>query len=256
MTSRARLHTIAGALLGASCVLPLDVGAAAAQGPIRKLIDKMPSLLGAPKQPVVPMPSTPIITGLTQPAATTVAGEASTFDLGGFRLGMSEAQIQQVLQARGYRTSRVMRVVDFEGQVRTAVNTRGGHGGLPSRGSVLGEASLKDGVGGTYTLKTIVWPDGAHLSSISYLPPPGTSIEEWRRILVGKWGNPSKEEARDTLNAEWAGRPSAGRAVAQVGPSGGSVYIDSPEGSRSRAGALVDTAADSFFASSARKPSL
>ena len=97
------------------------VPAPAQRAPITKLLDKVPSLLGSgSKQPSITMPATPVIVGLTKAADRTVATDAATYDLGGFRLGMSEAEAEAVAKGRGLTTKAVTRYVDFETQVRSA----------------------------------------------------------------------------------------------------------------------------------------
>ena len=182
------------------------------------------------------MPATPVIVGLTKAADRTVVNDAATYDLGGFRLGMSEAEAEAVARERGLTTKRVLRYVDFETQVRSAINIRGGSAGVPTKRGVLGEATLVDDAGGRYMLKTLVWPDGAHLSSIVYLAPQGTTAAEWRRMLVEKWGKPREDETRETFTARWGGAGNGFRAAANVGPRGGTIEIAQPDGSRRQAG--------------------
>ncbi|WP_017977974.1 hypothetical protein [Sphingomonas melonis] len=233
------------------------VPAVAQRAPITRLLDKVPSLLGSgPKQPSIPMPATPVIVGLTKAADRTVVNDAATYDLGGFRLGMSEAEAEAVARERGLTTKRVLRYVDFETQVRSAINIRGGSAGVPTKRGVLGEATLVDDAGGRYMLKTLVWPDGAHLSSIVYLAPQGTTAAEWRRMLVEKWGKPREDETRETFTARWGGAGNGFRAAANVGPRGGTIEIAQPDGSRQQPGKLVEQAADAFIAARAKKPTL
>ncbi|MDQ1229687.1 hypothetical protein [Sphingomonas sp. SORGH_AS_0879] len=233
------------------------VPATAQRPPITKLLDKIPSVFGSgPKQPAITLPATPVILGLTRAADRSVAGDPVTFDLGGFRLGMSEAEVTAVIASRKLTNRGVTRYVDFESQVRSLINIRGGVGGVETRRGVLGEATLQDDAGGRYMLKTLVWPDGAHLSSIVYLAPQGTAAAEWRRMLVEKWGRPREEQPGDTFGARWGGGTSAFRAAANLGPRGGTVEIAQPEGSSQQPGKLVEQATDAFIAARARKPSL
>lgn len=233
------------------------VPATAQRAPITKLLDKVPSLLGSgPKQPSITMPATPVIVGLTKAADRTVASDPATYDLGGFRLGMSEAEAEAVAKRRGLTTKTVTRYVDFETQVRSAINMRGGAAGVPTKRGVLGEATLVDDAGGRYMLKTLVWPDGAHLSSIVYLAPQGTTGADWRRMLVEKWGRPREEQTGDTFTASWGGVGSGFHASASLGPRGGFVEIAQPDGTRQQPGKLVEQAADGFIAARAKKPTL
>jgi hypothetical protein len=122
---------------------------------------------------------------------------------------------------------------------------------------VLGDAQLKDDAGGTYMLKMLGWPDGAHLYAVTYVAPQGTPAAQWRQTLVSKWGRPTEETPGDQLMARWgSGDGRQVRATAVLGPSGGTVELVSPDGTSSRPGKLVDQAADAFFASHARKPTL
>ncbi|WP_454280324.1 hypothetical protein [Sphingomonas sp. Marseille-Q8236] len=234
------------------------VPAAAQRAPITKLLDKIPSVFGnGPKQPAITMPTTPVIVGLTRAADRSVADDPVTFDLGGFRLGMSEEEVSVVIATRKLTSRGVTRFVDFESQVRSAINIRGGVGGVETRRSVLGEATLQDDAGGRYTLRMLVWPDGAHLSGITYIAPQGTAADEWRQMLVTKWGTPHQESSRDTFSARWGKAGLDGyHADADVGPRGGTVGIGLPDGSSQRPAALVAQAADAFFAARATKPVL
>ncbi len=159
---------------------------------------------------------------------------------------MSEAEVSAVIATRKLTSRGVTRFVDFESQVRSAINISGGAGGVETRRSVLGEATLQDDAGGRYVLKTLVWPDGAHLSSIVYLAPQGTSVAEWRRMLVEKWGTAREEQPGDTFTARWSKGGSGIRASANVGPQGGTVRIAPPEGSAQQPSRLVEQAADAF----------
>ncbi len=98
---------------------------AAAQEPIRKLTDRMPSAFADPRQGAIAIPSIPAILGLTRAASAAVAGDPATFDLDGLRLGMSELKMDAVLKARGLRTPSVIRFVDFESQERSDQHARG-----------------------------------------------------------------------------------------------------------------------------------
>lgn len=169
---------------------------------------------------------------------------------------MTQADAEAAIAARYLTIRNVLRYVDFETQVRSAVNIHGGTGGLPTRRSVLGEATLEDDAGGRYMLRTLVWPDGAHLSSIVYLSPSGTAVAQWRRMLLDKWGKPGEEQTGDTFTARWSRGSSGFRASADLGPRGGSVSIAPPEGSSQQPGRLVEQAADALFAARPRKPAL
>lgn len=229
---------------------------AQAQTPVGKILDKIPSLFGTPRQPDVPRPPTPSLPGITIAAAKAVPGDVTTYDLGGFRLGMDEEQIEAVRRARNLSTGRVLRVVDFETGLRSAINVRGGTGGQVTRKSVLGEAELKDPAGGTYLLKTTVWPDGAHLTSVTYLAPAGTSAADWGGILAAKWGKPSTSEITDMLSARWTGGGAGARASAAVGARGGYVSLENAEGTRGRPAKLISDTVDTYFASKTRRPTL
>lgn len=231
--------------------------AVAQRPPVTKLLDKIPSVFGSgPKQPAITVPATPVIVGLTHAADRSVAGDPVTFDLGGFRLGMNEAEVSAVIEARKLTNRGMTRFVDFESQVRTLINIRGGAGGVATRGGVLGEATLQDDAGGRYMLKMLVWPDGSHLSSIVYLAPRGTTAAEWRRMLVEKWGKPREEELGETFTGRWGNAGSGFRASANVGARGGTVEIAQPDGSRQQPSRLVDQATDAFIAARAKKPTL
>ena len=230
---------------------------ALAQTPLDKLLEKVPSLFGSPSGPRVALPPTPDIPALTRPAERTAAGDPATFDLGGFRLGMSEAAIDANVRARRLKAAAVTRFVDFESQVRSRINARGGVGGGETKRGALGEATLQDDAGGRYMLKLLVWPDGSHLSEITYLAPEGTSVVEWRRMLTEKWGRPREEKVGDQLRARWgSGAWNKVTARADLGPRGGTVTITSPDGVSEQPTRLVEQAADAFIAGRAKKPTL
>lgn len=240
------------------CALATSAPAIGQNTPLDRLLGKIPPIFGSgPGQPKVSIPATPVLPGLTTVADRTAPGDAVGFDLGGFRLGMSEAAIEATMKARGLKAEGVTRFVDFESQVRSAINTRDGQGGAGTKRSVLGEASLRDDAGGTYMLRMLVWPDGSHLESVTYLAPQGTAVADWQRMLTAKWGRPREESVRDQWQATWGTRGSDRvSARAELGPRGGSVRISSPDGTAQRPGALVDQAVDAFMAANARKPAL
>lgn len=245
-------------ILSIVCVVATPAPAIGQNSPLDRLLGKIPPIFGSgPGQPKVSIPATPVLPGLTIVADRAGPGDAAGFDLGGFRLGMSEAAIEATMKARGLKAEGVTRFVDFESQVRSLINIRGGQGGAETKRSVLGEASLRDDAGGTYMLRMLVWPDGSHLESVTYLAPQGTAVADWQRMLTAKWGRPREESVRDQWQATWGTRGSDGvTARAEVGPRGGTVRISSPDGSHARPGALVEQATDSFMAARARKPTL
>ena len=60
--------------------------------------------------------------GLDAVAGQTTKGVPATFDLAGFRLGMTEAEAEQVLKTRGMTVTRRSRTNTFEDRVRKLVN--------------------------------------------------------------------------------------------------------------------------------------
>ncbi|MCD2323049.1 hypothetical protein LQ953_03355 [Sphingomonas sp. IC-56] len=113
-------------------------------------------------------------TGVTSAAPQTTKGSPATFDLAGFRLGMSEADVEQVIRERRLTVRRRTRATTFEDRVRDLVNVRGGR--LPLKGgSVLDNADLDDGKGGRISIRMLGWPDGARIRNVTYLPPAGTT---------------------------------------------------------------------------------
>lgn len=188
-------------------------------------------------------------TGLTVAAAATTQGVPRTFDLAGFRLGMSEQEVENVIRSRGLKVRNATRVTDFEQQVRSIVNMRGGHVQM-TRGSVLGEADLDDGKGGRVLLRMFTWPDGARVRSVSYQVPAGTDAAEWKRLLTDKYGaagNGGRRIGSGKLTAQWCGRTSscldAFRLSADVGATGGSIDLEQPDGSGQRLQSLVEAEA-------------
>lgn len=246
------------AIVSVVCAVTLSTSATGQRAPITRLLDRIPPIFGsAPNQPKIVIPPTPALPGLTSVVERAAPSDAVGFDLGGFRLGMSEAQVDEIVRSRGMRPGIVTRGVDFESSVRSLVNTRGGQGGEENRRGVLSEANVEDDAGGRYTLRMLTWPDGAHLYDVVYVAAQGTSAAEWRRILADKWGRPRAQDGHDGFVARWGAPTAAGfRVTAQFESGGLSVALQAPEGSAQRPAALVDQAADAFFAARARKPSL
>ncbi|MEG3168323.1 hypothetical protein U1737_08980 [Sphingomonas sp. LB3N6] len=142
---------------------------------------------------------------------------------------MSEPEVEAVVKSRGYTVGRVLRFVDFETQVRAAINAHGGAGGRPTKYAVLGEASLTDRNGGKYQLKMLVWPDGSHLDAVTYIAPRGTGSEDWRRVLVAKWGRSDSETIGQSFVARWRGRDAAGPGQAHRSDHLGERFPSSPQ---------------------------
>lgn len=190
-------------------------------------------------------------TGITSSAVSTTKGQPATFDLAGFRLGMAEAEVEQVLRARGMTVRRRTRATTFEDNVRGLVNVRGGQ--LPMKGgNVLDSAEIDDGKGGKVMLAMLSWPDGAHVSSVAYLPPPGTDPAAWRILLAERFGAPASDSGRingEGLHAVWCGLPSCSgesgrpRLVADVNALGGQIVLSQPDGMTQKLGALVEAEA-------------
>lgn len=186
--------------------------------------------------------------GVDAAAGQTTKGVPATFDLAGFRLGMTEAEAEQVVKARGMTVTRRSRTNTFEDRVRKLVNLRGGR--LPMKGgSVLESADIDDGKGGKLMIRMFAWPDGARIRSVTYLPPGGTDPVAWRALLVAKYGNPARDGDdinADELRATWCGRLECiigGKAFslgASVGLRGGSIALSQPEGTSSKLTKLVE----------------
>jgi hypothetical protein len=175
--------------------------------------------------------------GVTVAAAATVKTAPATYDLAGFRLGMSEDQVQQTINARGMTVRANTRVVDFETKVRNALNADH-HGSFRETGrSVLEDATLDDGQGGQIVLHLLGWPDGAHVSSITYLIPHGTPPAAWGSLLAQKYGAPGETtSSATTFRATWCGKTKdcfntadAFRLQAAVGAGGGTIVLTQPE---------------------------
>lgn len=111
--------------------------------------------------------------GVDAVAMQSMKGSPATFDLAGFRLGMTEAEAERVLQMRGMTVRRRTRADTFEDRVRKAVNLRGGRLPLVG-GSVLDNADIDDGKGGRVMIRMLAWPSGARIRGVTYLPPAGT----------------------------------------------------------------------------------
>ncbi|WP_068094638.1 hypothetical protein [Novosphingobium rosa] len=191
-------------------------------------------------------------TGMSVPATLTVKTDPATYDLAGFRLGMSEADVEGVMRSRGLKVVRATRVVNFEDQVRGLMNVRGGSERM-MRHSVLGQVEFDDGKGGRVLLKLLTWPDTARVSTISFLPPRGTAPSAWQTLLADKYGRPSDGSGRidsEGLHARWCGRASCGSGAglfqmsAIVGLDGGSVTLGQPEGTATGIGRMIEAEAD------------
>lgn len=187
-------------------------------------------------------------TGVTSAAGETVKGQPVTFDLSGFRLGMSESDVERVMRERGMKVVRRLRTKTFEDVVRGLVNVRGGHLTMEG-GSVLDSAELDDGKGGRVMLRLLAWPDGARVREVTYLPPAGTDAAPWRSLLVGRFGEPSRDSGAigsEGLHAVWCGQANCSgeggrfRLVADVNVRGGSIALAQPEGTAQRLSALVE----------------
>jgi hypothetical protein len=186
--------------------------------------------------------------GVAAVAAQTMKGNPATFDLAGFRLGMTEAEVERNLKERGLTVRRRTRVDTFEDRVRKLVNLRGGR--LPLKGgSILDNADLVDGSGGKIMIRMFGWPDGARVRGVTYLPPIGTDPGAWRSLLVGKYGAPARDSGSidgEGLHARWCGQAAClgeggvFRLVADVGSRGGQIVLSQPEGTAAKVTALIE----------------
>ncbi|MHC9419170.1 hypothetical protein ACYZX9_11315 [Sphingomonas citri] len=193
----------------------------------------------------------PARTGVTLAAPATTKGQPATFDLAGFRLGMSEAEVERVLRSRGMTVRRRARGSTFEDNVRGLVNVRGGR--LPLQGEkVLESAEFDDGKGGKVMLRMLPWPDGARVRGVVYLPPAGTKPASWRALLVERFGAPARDSDRidgEGLHAAWCGQSSCSgeggrfRLGVDVNAQGGQIELSQPEGTAQTLEALVEDAA-------------
>ena len=95
--------------------------------------------------------------GIDRSAATMTNGDPATFDLAGFKLGMSEADVEQIIKTRRLKVVRASRFTSFDEQVRSLLRVRGERA-LIKGGSVLGEAEFDDGQGGRVLIKMLTWP--------------------------------------------------------------------------------------------------
>ena len=191
--------------------------------------------------------------GVDAVAMQSMKGSPATFDLAGFRLGMTEAEAERVLQMRGMTVRRRTRADTFEDRVRKAANLRGGR--LPLKGgSVLDNADIDDGKGGRIMIRMLAWPSGARIRGMTYLPPPGTDPAAWRSLLITRYGAPARDSDSidgEGLHARWCGQAaclgegSVFRLSADVGPHGGQITLSQPDGTAGRATALINKAADS-----------
>lgn len=186
--------------------------------------------------------------GVDAVATQTTKGAPATFDLAGFRLGMTEAEAERVLKEREMTVRRRTRTDTFEDRVRKTANLRGGR--LPLRGgNVLDSADIDDGKGGKVMISMLVWPEGARVRGITYLPSAGTDPSAWRSLLIGKYGPPARDSDMvdgDGLHARWCGRAAClgeggvFRLRADVGSRGGQITLSQPDGTVGKVTALID----------------
>jgi len=186
--------------------------------------------------------------GVRTSATQTIKGNPATFDLAGFRLGMTEAEVERTLKERGMTVRRGTRAETFEDRVRKLVNLRGGR--MPLKGgSVLDDAVIEDGKGGKVMIRMLGWPDGARIRSVTYLPPVGTDPGAWRSLLVGKYGAPARDSDSidgEGLHVRWCGQAAClgeggvFRLVADVGSRGGQIVLSQPEGTAAKVAALIE----------------
>ena len=186
--------------------------------------------------------------GVRASAPQTIKGNPATFDLAGFRLGMTEAEVERNLKERGMTVRRGTRAETFDDRVRKLVNLRGGRLSLTG-GSVLDDAVIEDGKGGKVMIRMLGWPDGARIRSVTYLPPVGTDPGAWRSLLVGKYGAPARDSDSidgEGLHARWCGQAAClgeggvFRLGADVGSRGGQIVLSQPEGTAAKVTALIE----------------
>lgn len=190
--------------------------------------------------------------GVDAVATQTTKGRPATFDLAGFRLGMTEAEAERVLKDRGLTVRRRTRAETFEDRVRKLVNLRGGQ--LPMKGGgVLDNADLDDGEGGRISIRMFGWPDGARIRGITYVVPAGTDPAAWRTLLVGKYGAPSRDGDSvdgEGLHARWCGQTAClgeggvFRLSADVSVRGGTIALSQPEGTARQVTTLIEREAE------------
>lgn len=190
--------------------------------------------------------------GIDRPAATMTKGDPATFDLAGFRLGMSEAEVEQIIKSQRLKVVRASHFTSFDEQVRSLLRVRGERAPIKG-GSVLGQAEFDDGQGGRIMIKMLTWPDTARISSITFLPPRGTDVPRWKSMLVSKYG-PAADgggSVDDTgLHARWCGRSSCSGGIgvfmlsADVSAAGGSIQLRQPDGTSGKVKALIEAEAE------------
>ncbi len=85
--------------------------------------------------------------GIDHPAVTMTKSGFATFDLAGCKLGISEADVEQIITFLRLKVVRASRLTSFDDQVRSLLGIRGEQ--APIRGgSVLGQAEFDVGRGG------------------------------------------------------------------------------------------------------------
>lgn len=197
--------------------------------------------------------TTPREIGFTIAAPALIKGEVATFDIAGFKLGMSEEDVAAVAKRQGLVLRDKTRVVDFETQVRSAAQLTYGAPPQPETGkSVLGQAIFISPDGGRYIIGLASWPDGAHVSYVTYVTTARMSSAEWRDQLTAKYGPASEMSTTSDFHARWCNAKSAcplqlKSAVmsANLSDKGGEIKLGAADGLSTRIAALLDQEAQS-----------
>jgi hypothetical protein len=186
--------------------------------------------------------------GVTAAAPVLVKGSVATFDIAGFKLGMTEDEVAAVARQHGLVLRNKTRLVDFETQVRSAAQLAYGAKYQPETGkSALGQAIFIAPDGGRYFINLLIWPDGGHVYDVTYTSPARMSPTAWRDMLTAKYGPASEASAIKNLSLNWCGArascigaPPSPRMMASASEDGGTIELMAAEGLRQRVQTLLD----------------
>ena len=135
-------------------------------------------------------------------------GDPATFDLYGFKLGMSVREAERNARRLHLRfNGGDFTNPSFDGRV--AVRVAGLLGtGSPKIARVLGRTSMADSDGNHYLLEFLPMEAGATLSSVAYIGSwEGNSPADYMAALQGRYGRPSsKDVGQDRLSARWCSK--------------------------------------------------
>ena len=170
-----------------------------------------------------------------------VAGDPVTFELFGFKLGMSVREADRNARRRHLRFNGGNGTgPTFEGRVSLAAANLLGRR-IPTVPKVLESTSMIDAEGARYVLRFLPMESGATLVSIGYFGSrEGNSAAQYLAALEGRFGKPThRSMGRDDFNVRWCSKGDAVLALCDDRPAlsvdfGSDVAIGLILGSRAR----------------------